>query len=401
MKTNPLFKKYHKRIVKEGVLKSLFYGLIAGSCALLVTALFSWFFGFRAGLWLALGMFGVAFLATSLPLYFFKFKPTTKQIAVRVDALGLEERLITMLELEGDDSYIATRQREDAVHAMKSMDSMLLKIVVSVALIVFLTVSLVVGFAGGTAVSSLYYADVIPSGMELIEGSKPVRTFVCTYKVASGVNTGTIVYCTDEWTTSVGSIDDPTEGLVPVEGDIEVKEGEDAPAVYAVPATGYAFVCWSDGVRDPYRQDVNVKGNLEVSATFVLLGFDVEDIGPDEYLERQPGDPTDDGGEDGEGYEDGEGGEDGEDGNNNNDDPANSRHDVTNQQIVDGQHYYGDSFSDSYGDAQDRLGSDSNIPDSVKDVVSDYYGNIGTGGSGEGSGDGTGEGSGGGSGLLP
>lgn len=396
MKTNPLFKKYHKRIVKEGVLKSLFYGLIAGSCALLVTALFSWFFGFRAGLWLALGMFAVAFLATALPLYFFKFKPTTKQIAVRVDALGLEERLITMLELEGDDSYIATRQREDAVHAMKSMDSMLLKIVVSVALIVFLTVSLVVGFAGGTAVSSLYYADVIPSGIELIEGSKPVHTFVCTYKVASGVSTGTIVYCTDEWTTSVGSIDDPTEGLVPVEGDIEVKEGEDAPAVYAVPAVGYAFVCWSDGVRDPYRQDVNVKGNLEVSATFVLLGFDVEDIGQDVYFQPGPGDPSNnDGNGDGDG--DNESGDGEGEGNSKGDDPANQRHDVYNQQIVDGQHYYGDSFEDAYNDAQDRLGSDSNISGDVKDVISDYYGNIGTGGSGEGSDDG----SGGGSGLLP
>ncbi len=373
MKNDTLFRKYHRRIAREGIVKSLLYGLIAGSCALLVSALLSWFFGFKGGLWLAIGLFVLGVTATSLLLYFLKFRPTSKEIAVRVDALGLEERLLTMLELEGDDSYIASRQREDAIHAMQSVDSMLLKIVISISLIVALVVSLVVGLAGGTTISSLYYSGAIPSGIALVRGEEFRFTYTCTYSVGTGYDTGYIVYWTREWA-------DGKEEAVPVTGAIEVTQGEDAPAVYALPSEGFIFVSWSDGVRSPYREDLDVNGTIDVSATFAYIGdfygygF-VDDLYLDlsgggggkpnypDWLEDQPEPEPDPDQETPE-----------------NDVP----HDMSNAQIYDSNHYYGDFFNDAYDSMQDRLNADSSISDEMKGYISDYMDNIGTKASEEG-----------------
>ena len=399
MEKNTLFKKYHRRIAAEGILKSLLYGLIAGSVLVLITALLSWFFGFKGGLWLSIGLFFVGLAATALPLYFFKFRPTAKAIAVRVDALGLEERLLTMLELEGDDSYIATRQREDAIHAMNSLDSMLVKIVISALLIGFVGVALVLGFGGGTTVSALYYADVIPSGVELLEGEKTYFTFTVNYGVSTGEETGAVVLWTDDLAHSASDPNDPLAGLTPFSGPVSVREGEEAPAVYAVPAAGYAFVMWSDGVTDPYRKDTNVMGNLNVTAMFVPVGLNVEQLSPDAYFSQNSSDGNNGNPSNFDGGENAEGGmptpPNGGDGGDGSDSEEPESHSSGNQQIIDSNHYYGDEFGNSYNDAQSRLESDSNISDDMKGWISDYFGSIGTGGSQNGEGEGgSGEGSG-------
>ena len=374
---NQLFRKYHRRIVKEGVIKSVFYGLIVGSGALFITAFFSWFFGFREGLWLAIALFAVGFALTAFLMYFLKFRPTTKEIAARADSLGLEERLITMYELQGDESYMATLQRKDAMQAMSKVDAMLLKIVVSAALIVALAVTLLVGLGGGTTVSSLYYSGAIPSGMDLLAGEETYFTFTCSYTVGSGADTGVIVLWTEEWADSEEDIEDPTAGLTPVEASYQVQEGENAPAVYAVPAYGYAFLGWSDGVRDPYRQDKALQGNINVSAVFVEILPGVEALDQDLYFQDSDGD-----GNSGPSNFQQPNGQNG----NPSDTPGvgdasgEERRDVLNQQIIDGEKYYGDYFANSYEEAQERLGSDSNLPDALKGWVGDYFGNIGTGG---------------------
>lgn len=390
---NQLFRKYRRRIVKEGILKSVFYGLIVGSVALFITAFFSWFFGFRAGLWLAIGLFAVGTVLTACLMYFLKFRPTSKQIAARADALGLEERLITMYELQGDESYMATIQRKDALQAMSKVDAMLIKIVVSVTLIVVLVAALLVGLGGGTVVSSLYYTGAIPSGMELLSGEEAYFTFTCSYTVGSGADSGIIVLWTDDLAASEEAVEDPTAGLTPVEASYSVKEGENAPAVYAVPAYGYAFVGWSDGVTDPYRQDMALRGSINVSANFVQIMPDVEALEQDLYYKN--GDGNGNGGPSnfqqpgtGAGNPSNEPGK--------GDGTGETRRDVLNQQIIDGDKFYGDYFSDSYGDAQDRLGSDSNIPEDMKGWVSDYFGNIGTGSNEEGEGGDSGSGEAGG-----
>ena len=96
-KNSGLFKKYRSRVVKEGILKAVVCGLIVGFAVLIVTALAFWFAGVPWGLWLSIALFAAATGASVPAFYFLKFKPTAKAIAKRIDQLGLEERIITMM----------------------------------------------------------------------------------------------------------------------------------------------------------------------------------------------------------------------------------------------------------------------------------------------------------------
>ena len=139
-----LFKKYYRRIAKEGFLKSILSGLVVGFLAMLLTAGLFWYMGWKA-VWIC-GIVGCALTALATYLFYrFKFQPTTKAIAKRIDELGLEERILTMTELEGDESYIAMKQREDALKALGTVHAGLIKIVVSAPLVI------------ATVMSGIYY----------------------------------------------------------------------------------------------------------------------------------------------------------------------------------------------------------------------------------------------------
>ena len=128
--------KFRRRLVKNAVLRSLIAAFMIASGVLFVTALASWIFDFKAGIWLAVGLFVGSFAGGAALFYILKFRPSARDVARSIDSLGLEERIITMMELEGDDSYIAQVQRADAQAALAKADHTLLKIAVSVSLIV-------------------------------------------------------------------------------------------------------------------------------------------------------------------------------------------------------------------------------------------------------------------------
>jgi len=54
-----------------------------------------------------------------------------------------------------------------------------------------------------------------------------------------------------------------------------VNYGSDGTAVTAVPATGYHFTGWSDGVLTAARTDMSVKANLSVTANFAINSYTV------------------------------------------------------------------------------------------------------------------------------
>ena len=222
METAKLFGKYYKRLSRQSWVKSLICGLIVGCVAMLVTAF---------GLWLAGGkMFYLAFVAlvvgvATTPLFYkFVFKPTTKAVANKIDELGLEERMITMTELEGDESYIACRQREDAVKSLNSVSEGLLKLVISVPMVIVLSVCILLG-GGMTAVAALSGAGIINSGKDVIDDIKDgqVKSYTIEYEV---------------------------DGDGVIEGDIvqSVMAGQNGTMVTAVAWDGYAFLKWSDGL---------------------------------------------------------------------------------------------------------------------------------------------------------
>ncbi len=388
-----IFRKYYKRVAKEGVLKSFLIALCFGLGSLGVTAFFSWFFGFKAGLWIGIALFAAVTAGLTAALYFLKFRPTTKQIARRVDELGLEERVLTMTELEGDSSYIAMRQREDTLTTLKGVDHMLLKMVVSASLIAAVSACGLAGLAL-TTVDALYFADVIPSAMTSISETVGVKKYAFSY-VAELSDSAVAAYQAAELPvpeSGFGEVyyyDEETWSLSELfEGEIEVKEGEYAPAVIAMPAEGYVFLQWSDGSRDQFRKDIAQK-NLALAAFFEPLpDLDVQDPQLQDPLTPQPQQGSGNGESNNEPQE----GESGE-GNSSGSEGAGGAPNSASNKYLDGETYYGHGFGEAYQEAQDRLNSDSSLTDEQKGWVNGYYESIernegggnseGEGGSGE------------------
>lgn len=384
-----LFQKYYARIAKESWLKAVLCGLIVGFSSLLVCSAIFWLIGFRYP-WVGFIVFGVATAASTPLFYFEKFRPTIKQIAKRVDELGLEERLLTMQELENDTSYIAMRQREDAKAALATVNAGLVKIKVAISSIVALC--LVVPTAAATTIASvLASTGKIASGSEIIQDQLKDPTYY--------------------------EIEFVEEGGGMIEGDIFqlVEEGKPIDEVTAVPDDEWYFVAWTweiDGEEMTFDEsDVFfVEGMvadrpLVITAVFSELGEGQgsgsgEGEGAEgEEGEAGEGDPGDeqapsDGdseGEDGEGEEgeesegeegeesEGEGedgeGEEGETGDNAGGKESPEKYNDKNQ-IIDGQTYYGDEYDGALEDAMDDMGKSEEIPDDVKDAIKDYFDNI-------------------------
>lgn len=371
-------KKFRKRIIRGAILKSALASLIIACGVLAVSALASWIFGFKAGLWLSLGLFVGTFLIASLLFFFLKYRPTAKDVARRIDATGLEERLITMMELEGDDSYIARLQREDAQKALAAADHTLIKVAASVALCVAVGVSALFG-VGALTVDSLYVAGVLPSGAEAAQFEKDQRQFQVNYSV---YKSGGKIYFWEE-----NGIGEEVTAAIPV------MSGEDAPAIIVVPDDGYTFVGWSDGVYDPYRKETAVDRSITVRASFEKVEW-LEDLMDDSENGDSNGNSND---------EDGEPGDmtDAPPGESNTQSPSNSQeggdgHSDNNKQVNDGNTFYGDEYGQAYEDAMGRLGDESEIPGNLQGGITGYLDSIGKGSSeedgssgGEGTGDAT------------
>ena len=166
MKQPSYFEKFYKRLMVEGIIRSIVSGFIVGFSANFVAAFTFWAFDIQ-NFWLTI-IIGILVGALAAVVFYFKiFKPDTKAIARRIDRLGLEERLITMTELENDDSYIAMRQREDAKFKLSNVDISGLKFKVSTAIIVACCCTFVVGSAM-TTVAALSESGVLKKGSEII-----------------------------------------------------------------------------------------------------------------------------------------------------------------------------------------------------------------------------------------
>ena len=121
MSIKEILKRYHARLVCEGALRAALWGAVTGlslGCAVmglswLSVALPSWpHGGFDGTLFAILGALLLA-LGAGAGLYYLTYRPTVRQTAARVDALGLAERTVTMVDRAEEDTYVACRQRED------------------------------------------------------------------------------------------------------------------------------------------------------------------------------------------------------------------------------------------------------------------------------------------------
>lgn len=344
-----LLENYRSRLAKEGWLKAALCGLSVGFGADILCALAFWVFGIKL-FWICILAFA-AVTAIATPLFYFcKFKNSRRQVASRVDMLGLEERILTMTQFENDDSYMARRQREDAMNALKSVNESLLKIAVSASMVVACCVTFVLG-AGATtasAVSDKSLLDLIRE--KQAEGEALANMFHLTYGVKDNVG-----------------------GRVDGELKQTVKGGEAGKTVQAVAENGYVFIGWTDGYEDATRTDVDVKKDVEVSAVFAEIASDEEgDTTDEEKAEDNPGGGKGNGGnsQPGEPSGDPNGSGDGQG------DGAGSGASSASNQVIDGSTYYGDEYGGSLSDAQGSMNSGNNLSGDEKGVIGDYFHNI-------------------------
>lgn len=373
------FKKYYSRIAFEGIVKSFFLALVLGFGIAFVFSLVSWFFGYDAGLFLSIGLaVGITIIGTII-IYFAKFRPTTKDIARRVDRLGLEERLITMVEFEKDESYIAMRQREDAKRCMDEVNAERIKLALSRGVVILAIVTILMG-SGMTVAVGLAKEGIIPSGEELITGQDPAQKDMVT-----------ISYLIEEGGEIVG--DGPQ-----VEEQI-LEKGQDAYPVTAVAMDGWVFDGWSDGQTNPTRQDLNVQKNRQIYALFAFIeegdggdepgedggasdGSDSESAGDEpgegDSSDSSQGDMGENGensGDKGEGESSDSGQGDDQEGDGGASDGAGGRWEDKNF-IIDGKTYYGDELETYYEMAMDIFASGGELPEELKAFIEKYYDSI-------------------------
>lgn len=343
-----LLAQYHFRIRKEGWIKAALCGATVGFGLNMLYMLISLVFGNKL-FWVGAILFLLG--AATTPLFYrLRFRSTVRQVAARVDTLGLEERVLTMAQFEGDDSYMARRQREDAMGALRTVNASLLKLAVSVPLVVL---CVTIGVLSATATTANAMVD--DSLIKVIEAStaKPAESYILSYTVQGGLG-----------------------GKIYGEVMQTVKGGTTASPVQAIADDGYIFAGWTDGCEDAFRVDADVQGDIVASAIF--LAFDEDDLpmdvdpspsdsnsnnpgGPPSNKSPKPEDLTDDNGEPGEAPEDG-GGAGGSSA------PSN--------QIIDGQTFYGDEYGNSLSGAQDAISSSTELSGEQSDTISDYFNNI-------------------------
>ena len=318
MNSNKHFEKYYSKLRLEAIFKSALCGLSVGFGANLLAAIITFFLPVN-GLWISLGVFAGVSVAASFLFYFKKYRPNDQKNARRIDRLGLEERLITMVELEGDDSYIAKAQREDAKSVLAKIEKNSIRFMIPKAVIIP-AICLAVGGAGMTTVNVLADNGVLKGGDEILQE-------FAEEKRAEYV---TVTYIIEE-----GGVIEGDEAQV-------IIKGTDASRVTAVADEGYVFQGWSDESENPTRIDKGVNESVVYVAVFV----EVEDGEPgDDGEGDEPGDEPQDQGSEG--------------GNSNNGDPGNGQQGGGVPE-PDGSDNINDGNTDYHGElgnAQDNAGS--------------------------------------------
>ena len=245
--TNKHFNEYKTKLTLEAILKAALCGIGVGFGAGLILAIVFYFVGIDLIGILIAAPFVVAALAGTV-FYLLLFRPNDVTNARRLDRLGLEERLITMVELEGDESYIAKIQREDAKASLAGLDKSKLEIKLPGKLIAFALTLFILGTAMIT-VNVLAKLGFMKYGNEIIED----------YILDELVDYVTVIYEAEDGGTIDG---DEIQDIV---------KGFDTSVVTAVADDGYMFKEWSDGYTNPTRYDQKINESITFTAIFIEL----------------------------------------------------------------------------------------------------------------------------------
>ncbi len=372
-------KRHYSRLCFEAALKSALLGLVAGFAANFLFAAAEWLFGFGS-FWIAICVFASVALVSGALAYFLHFKPDIKETARRVDRFGLDERMITMLEYENDDSYIASLQRENAKIHYERVKDRRLKLRISAALIEVAVCAALLG-SSMTTVVALADGGIIPDGSTLINPDDQYEDYI------------PVSYVVEEGGYITGG-----------EEEQLVAPGGDADPVVAVADDGWIFIGWDDDSTDPSRHDKGITEPMEFIAIFEEIEEgdygEAGDSSEGPSREGEEGDsaedePSESGSESskGETGEDGEKGEqdnsegendgnqdsddrgEGEGNNNQEGNGAGGKWEETNM-IYDGKTYYKDTLDYYYEYSQQIFEEYGEIPPEYREFFELYYDSI-------------------------
>lgn len=355
MSSKKYFEKHYTKLLIEAWLKSLLAAFSCGFTAAFISAFVTWFVEFE-GLWLTVGvLLGVTAIITPV-FFFFKYRPTTVSNARRMDRLGLEERMVTMIELEDNDSYIAERQRQDAEEHLSRLDPKKLKITISTRILVILAITALLGI-GMATVSTLSDYGFIIGGDDLLEELLPeerINYVLVVYEVEAG-----------------GSIDGEEDQLIPV--------GSSTEMVVAVPDDGWTFVEWDDGYKKPARVDKRIGEDRIYVAIFAPLEGDGD---PSENGEESDSEgdgkpqekPEDESEKPQEGNEESPSDEQQKEENNKPTNLGGGKYEEINQ-IIDGETYYKEVLEEYKQMLRERLEKEGeNLSEEERSIIEAYLG---------------------------
>ena len=392
--------KFKKKAKKQNIIK-------AGLCSVAISLLFTipfliafWIMDYKYKFIICAGIFIVGISVLFPVLYFKKFKYTEIQLAKKIDDLGLEERVLTMIELKDNNSFIAKKQKEDTLNVLKTVEANDLKgkykkqsflsifstalasLVIALSLMFPNIKEIIIAYG-----EPKYTIEVSAEGLGFVIDYSKYENQSLINAVSKKqeqdqidkINNKEIVELKQFPTAFSNRISvnyrcfEDIDATMVLDGanfeDISYRiKSDETHILMALPYKGYVFIGWSDGYVSPFREIDNYSTDL------IALFDEVSSIGenmPDK--QEEPGDK--DGSADSE--SDGIGPEGDGTGKTNNDDnwgdgakgsPAN--------QVINGETYYGDIFNQSYQEAVERIKNDTNLTDAQKKAITDYFESI-------------------------
>lgn len=392
--------EFKKKAKKQNIIK-------AGLCSVAISLLFNipflivfWIMDYKYKFIICAGIFIVGISVLFPVLYFKKFKYTEIQLAKRIDDLGLEERVLTMIELKDNNSFIAKKQKEDTLNVLKTVEANDLKgkykkqsflsifstalasLVIALSLMFPNIKEIIIAYG-----EPKYTIEVSAEGLGFVIDYSKYENQSLINAVSKKqeqdqidkINNKEIVELKQFPTAFSNRISvnyrcfEDIDATMVLDGanfeDISYRiKSDETHILMALPYKGYVFIGWSDGCVSPFREIDNYSTDL------IALFDEVSSVGEDlPDKQKEPGDKD---GSDG-GESDGIGPEGNGTGKTNNDNnwgdgakgsPAN--------QVINGETYYGDIFNQSYQEAVERVKNNPNLTDAQKKAISDYFESI-------------------------
>lgn len=379
MTYSQVYKSHYSRMVRDRLIKSAIYSLFIGLAAAAIVAFVTIFTEFN-GLWTAIGCgLGVAAIMTPV-LYFAWFHPTEKSVAESLDRLGFDERIITMLELEGDNSVVAKLQRNDAIATVTAAAEKNGGKVASPAMPFYKKIGSLLGLNARLiiAASVIVAVSVVTLVITGLPHSRVEEIFLGTNSYSISYNAGEHGYLVKESGDYKFDFELARVGKFTADVNENTMSERIVVCAYNNIDAPFMFVGWSDDYVDEYnaasRSDKALM-NLAVTAKYAELDV-VEDLPLDGL--GKPGDGPNDGNNDAPPQNNDDLENTGKGGNN----PpqisppgngASASETVLNSEVVDGQTNYQESFEQNYEEAMQRLSEGQEIPESLRKVISAYF----------------------------